>query len=77
MNFSTAAKVAISMLLLLSGCTHGSQGVTQQESAPAEVRRISPDELKAFLPPRLQGQNGPYINANGPKSNDAPPANSP
>jgi hypothetical protein len=77
MNCSTAARLAISPVLLALACDRGAAQQTQKATPPAEIRRISPEELKTFLPPRLQGPNGPYTKAGGSDAGNAPPGNSP
>jgi hypothetical protein len=77
MNYSIAARLAISPVLLMLAC-NGAGGKTSPSPAPpAEVRRISPEELRTFVPPHLQGPDGPYTNVDGSDSGDSPAPNAP
>jgi hypothetical protein len=67
MNCSIVARLATSLVLLASGCGHQNGTAGQAQSASAETRRIAPEELKAVMPPRLQGPDGPYANGDSTK----------
>jgi len=66
MNFSIAARVVISLMILVAGCGRASQpnstAPATEQTSTAPTRRPSPDELKTLMPPRLQGPEGPYTN---------------
>jgi hypothetical protein len=67
MNCSTAARVAISVAIVAAGCGRAAPApAAAQPSEPAHARRITPEELRPMLPPRLQGPDGPYTKRTNP-----------
>ena len=67
MNYSTAAKLVISLVILTAGCgrlpDQSSTVPTAEQPSAGETRRPTAEELKTIMPPKLQGPSGPYTNA--------------